>query len=58
MEVRPGDPGMLGKKILLNTKYTIEIQRFVQLAFSMANFFKKYFVRKNSRGGGELMICY
>ena len=24
----------------------------------MANFFVKYFVRKNWRGGGELMNCY
>ena len=31
-----------------------EVQRFVQSAFSMANFFKKYFVRKNWQGGGEL----
>ena len=37
---------------------SIEVQRFVQSAFSMANFFKKYFVRKNWRGGGELMNCY
>ena len=36
-----------------------EVQRFVQSAFSMANFFKKYFVRKNWRGeiNGELMNC-
>ena len=34
-----------------------EVQRFVQSAFSMANFFK-YFVHKNWRGGGELMNCY
>ena len=31
-----------------------EVQQLVQSAFSMANFFKKYFVRKNWRGGGEL----
>ena len=31
-----------------------EVQRFLQSAFSIANFFKKYFVRKNWRGGGEL----
>ena len=37
---------------------SIEIQRFVQSVFSMANFFLKYFVRKNWRGGGELMNCY
>ena len=37
---------------------SIEVQRFVQSAFSMTNFFKKYFVRKNCRGGGELMNCY
>ena len=35
-----------------------EVQRFVQSAFSMANFFKKYFVRKNWRNGGEFMNCY
>ena len=34
-----------------------EVQRFVQSAFSMANFFLKYFVRKNWRGGGEFMNC-
>ena len=37
---------------------SIEVQRFVQSAFSIANFFKKYFVHKNWRGGGELMNCY
>ena len=37
---------------------SIEIQRFVQSAFSMANFFYKYFVRKNWRGGSESMNCY
>ena len=36
----------------------IEIQWFVQSAFSMANFLKKYFVRKNRQGGGELLNCY
>ena len=36
----------------------IEVQQFVQSAFSMANFKKKYFVRKNWRGGGELMNFY
>ena len=36
----------------------VEIQRFVQSAISTANFFKKYFVRKNWGGGGELMNCY
>ena len=36
---------------------SIEVQRFVQSAFSMAIFFK-YFVRKNWRGGGEIMNCY
>ena len=35
-----------------------EVQQFVQSAFSVANFFKKYFVRKNWRGGGEYMNCY
>ena len=35
-----------------------EVQQFVQSAFSMANFFKKYFVRKNWRGGSEFMNCY
>ena len=37
---------------------SIEVQRFVQSAFSMANFFLKYFVRKNWRDRGELMNCY
>ena len=37
---------------------SIKIQRFVQSAFFMANYFFKYFVRKNWRGGGELMNCY
>ena len=37
---------------------SIEVQRFVQSAFSMADFFLKYFVRKNWRGEGELMNCY
>ena len=37
---------------------SIEVLRFVQLAISMANFFKKYFVHKNWRGGSELMNCY
>ena len=32
---------------------SIEVQRFVQSAFSMSSFFKKYFVRKNWRDGGE-----
>ena len=35
-----------------------KVQRFVQSAFSMADFLKKCFVRKNWRGGGELMNCY
>ena len=35
-----------------------EVQRFVQSAFSMPNIFKKYFVRKKWRGGGEFMNCY
>ena len=35
-----------------------EVQRFVQSAFSMADFFLKYFVRKNWRGGVEFMNCY
>ena len=35
-----------------------EVQRFVLSAFSMANFFLKYFVRKNWRGEGEFMNCY
>ena len=34
---------------------SIEVQRFVQSAFSIANFFLKYFVRKNWRGGNELL---
>ena len=37
---------------------SIEVQWFAQSAFSMANFFKKYFVRKNWRGGGELLNRY
>ena len=37
---------------------SIKVQRFVQSAFSMANLKKKYFVRKNWRGKGELMNCY
>ena len=37
---------------------SIEVQRFVQSAFSMANFFLKYFAHKNWRGGGKLMNCY
>ena len=36
---------------------SIEVQRFIQSAFSMANFFKKCFVHKNWRGGGRLMNC-
>ena len=47
MHVRPGGPGP-----------STEIQQFVQSAFSMANFFKKYFVLKNWRGGDEFMNCY
>ena len=37
---------------------SIEVQRFVQSAFSMTNFFLMNFVRKNWRGRGELMNCY
>ena len=37
---------------------SVEIQRLVQSAFSTANFFKKYFVRKNWGGEGELMNYY
>ena len=37
---------------------SIEVQRFVQSAFSMANFFLMHFVRKNWRGRGELLNCY
>ena len=37
---------------------SIEIQRFVQPAFSIANFFKNYFVRKNSVVGGQIMNSY
>ena len=36
---------------------SMEVQRFVQSAFSLANFVK-YFVRKNWRGGGELRNWY
>ena len=46
---------MLGQEALAPS---IEAQRFVQSAFSMANFFIKYVVRKNWRAGGELMNCY
>ena len=35
-----------------------EVQQFVQSSFSMANFFKKYSVRKNWLSGGEFMNCY
>ena len=35
----------------------IEVQRFVQSAFSISKFFKKYFVRKNWQSGGELLNC-
>ena len=38
--------------------FSIEAQRFVQSAFAIAKFFKKYFVHKNWRGGGELINCY
>ena len=37
---------------------SIEVQWFVQSAFSTAKFFFKYFVRKNRRGGGELLNYY
>ena len=37
---------------------SIEVQRFVQSAFSMADFFLNYFARKSWRVGGELMNCY
>ena len=37
---------------------SIEVQQFVQSAFSVANFFQKYFVRNNWRGGSELMNSY
>ena len=46
---------MLGQGALAPS---IEVQRFVQSPFSMANFLKKYFVRKNWQGGGELINCY
>ena len=46
---------MLGKRAQTPS---IKVQWFVQSAFSMANFFKKYFVRKNWRDGDELMNCY
>ena len=35
---------------------SIQIQYFVQSAFALANFFSKNFVRKNWRGGGELLL--
>ena len=39
--------------------HSIEVQWFSQsAAFSMSNFFLKYFVRKNWQGGGELLNCY
>ena len=44
---------MLGQKAQAPST---EVQQFVQSAFSMANFFFKYFVRKNWRGGGELYL--
>ena len=34
---------------------SIQIQYFVQIAFSVANFFKNYLLRKNWRGGDELL---
>ena len=37
---------------------SIEVQRFVQSAFPLATSFLKYFVRKNWRGGDELVNCY
>ena len=37
---------------------SIEVQRFVLSAFSKATSFLKYFVRKNWRGGDELMNFY
>ena len=37
---------------------SIKVQRFDQSAFSMANFFEKYFEQKNWRGVGELMNFY
>ena len=43
---------------MLDQAPSTEVQRFVQSAFFMANFFKKYFVRKNWRGGGELLNRY
>ena len=47
---------MLGLKA---QAFSIDVQQFVQSAFSVANFFLKYFVRKNWRGGGELIMdCY
>ena len=36
---------------------SIEVKWFVQLAF-LRLIFQKYFVRKNWRGGGELLNCY
>ena len=36
----------------------IEAQGYVQSAFSTANFFFEYFVRKNRQGGDELLNCY
>ena len=45
---------MLGQRAQVPS---IEVQEFVQSAFSMA-IFLKYFVHKNWRGGGELMNCY
>ena len=38
--------------------FLIEVQRFVQSAFSTANLFLKYLVCKNWQGGSELMNCY
>ena len=35
---------------------SIQIQYFVQWAFPVANFFLKYFVRKNWRGGDASLL--
>ena len=37
---------------------SIEVQRFVQSAFSMAIFLKSILSIKTGEGGGELLNCY
>ena len=37
---------------------SIEVQRFVQSAISMANFFKSILCVKTGEVGGEILNCY